>query len=88
MAIHRGQLMIGKRRMEDTVVPFANFDQLNFLLLCTAHALFQMDDMRAPKFVHAVPVVCLFGWPVVCPSLHAYLKECSLQVKQNDNYFS
>ena len=49
---------------------------------------FRWMIMRAPKFVHAVPVICLFGLPVVCPSLHAYLKECSLQVKQNDNYFS
>ena len=44
MAIHRSQLTIGKRRLKDTVAPFANFDQLKVLLLCTVHDLFQMDD--------------------------------------------
>ena len=44
MAIHRSQFTIGKRLLKDTVAPFANFDQLKVLLLCTVHDLFQMDD--------------------------------------------
>ena len=32
-------------------------------------------ERRAPKFVHAVHVVCLFGLPVLCALLHVYSKE-------------
>ena len=80
MAIHRSQVTIGKGQLKDTVAPFSNFDlfyQLKVLLLCTAHALFQMDDYACAQICSR----CACGLPLLCLSLHAYSKECSLQVK-------